>query len=205
MKRPVLLDMLQRRHELAMACVARQHLDTADQPRHSDGQDASTDSSVREYEHMSQEGVQDACMDAKPNPHPASFAMQPTEVFKQWVERLCGSLPVVHRSRQYQARVLQQGGASRVEVSAQPQHRCPEQQRDLVQRKLVLPGTNRVAYQPNLPYVQFVAAVGIQLLVQASKSKDTGLPKKGVLVECMLAIEVLPCFLPCCYCYCGCG
>lgn len=194
LKRSELLDMLQRRHELAMACVARKFLDTAEEMKQSNQQQSAIDPSHHIDDHTTQQTSPDGSSNTESTPQPSSFAMQENETFKQWVERLCDSLPVIYRSRAYQAHVSQ--GGSRVTVAAPPFPEAATKQRELIEQKRVLPGTNRVTYHPKLPFTQFVAAVGMQLLAHASRSKDGSLPKMAVLVECMLAIEVLL------YCYC---
>lgn len=215
MKRSELLGMLHRRHELAMAFVARSHLDSLEESQQGS---ADTSLSGSEQQPRSQESTEQQSLPDSPNlaegsdedssdaqkslrkrptssvqkaseSQPQSFAMRPNESFKEWVDRLCRWLPVVSRSRPCKANVVTTKGVSSVSVSSS-QLKVPENSMQVVKQNLVLPGICRVAYAPQMPYTQFVAAVGMQLLLQANRSKDEGTPKASVLVECLLAIEV---------------
>jgi hypothetical protein len=151
MKRAELMDMLQRRHELAMACVAREYLDTTEITQDS-----------KELQQTKQQGQSDSSSNTLHGEdaatlEPASFELQRNESFKEWVERLCRTLPAVLRSSPYKASIMNGESGKRVKLDRAVRP-VPKVHR-LVEENLVLADTNRVAYHKKLPYAQFVCGL----------------------------------------------
>jgi hypothetical protein len=191
LKKSELLEMLLRRHELAMACVARGIQDAVDQ----EAEAAAACHPVDTYpEAQATRSVASAS-----GTDTAFFAHKSGESFRAWVERLQATLPAllsntavaiipeVDDQDTLVVRTTREGVAE-----ARPSK--GRLRRDMPTSALVA-GTDRVAYEAGLPYTQFVAALGIQLLLPAQQSAAAGRSwdariQRRRVAECMLAMEV---------------
>lgn len=191
-----LMDMLLRRHELAMACIARQLRDASsdDQAvtqmfRHPEGEDS----------HGCVSGPSpDGCASVS-----AHYAVQPGESFKGWLHRLRRELPQARSSKRIFVVPSESNDDFHVQFATIPVptgKMSSKKQHHKILGKSLERRTKRVLYEDGLPYTQFVAALGTQLLLplqkwarRAAQSKS-GQPSRqlsqALLVESLLAIEV---------------
>eukprot|EP00892_Ulva_mutabilis_P010444 jgi/Ulvmu1/7772/UM004_0001.1 len=191
-----LMDMLIRRHEIAMACIARSILDSVS------NKDSSLDS-----DDLTVEGTQHALrlpadQSSRSVSATAHYAVQTGETFKGWLHRLRQELPQARPSKRVYVAVSE--SSDDIEVVYEPAPAPGQTGKGTQSSKRLLgkalePRTRRVLFEEGLPYAQFVAALGTQLLLplqkwvrRAAQSND-GQPRRqlsqALLVESLLAIE----------------
>lgn len=190
------MDMLLRRHELAMACIARQLLDASsdDQVLTTNGGHAEGEDSRVCVSETSREGSASVR---------AHYAVQPGESFKGWLHRLRRELPQARSSKRVYVVASESTDEFDVQFATIPIPKGVKSGKKKSNKSLgnsLEPRTKRVLYEHGLPYTQFVAALGTQLLSplqkwarRAAQSKDSQPSRQlsqALLVESLLAIEV---------------
>lgn len=183
-----------RRHELAMACIARQILDASS--AHGDiGVNPAAGN--RKKALVTKNAPDRSCFGT------AHYAVQSGESFKGWLHRLRCELPQARSSKRVYVVSSETSGDFDIQYEAVPTPEKVEKSRAQLKKllgKSLEPRTKRVLFEEGLPYTQFVAALGTQLLLQvqrwarrAAQSKEIQPSRQlsqTLLVESLLAIEV---------------
>lgn len=179
-----------------MACIARRILDSSEEKEALPSMDAGSEKNRC----PSRSATPEARSSTTGTAH---YAVQPGETFKNWLHRLRRELPQARSSKR--VHVDSSGSGDEIDVvfesvpSQSEIDRSRHNSRNLLGKSLE-PRTKRVLYEAGLPYTQFVAALGTQLLLplqkwvrRSAQSKDTQ-PRRqlsqALLVESLLAIEV---------------